>query len=270
MDLFRRTTQLVNRQTWRSLSVRRKPEGTRLVERHHHSTHHRNHKRYRYGLLLLGIIATAPVNAQDVGGISATASPTATSSGSVSNQAVQILQGSAITNTYGGNIQCQGPTLTVTPYLNRTKSWGLPYEYSYPDPVYDLSDLDEDGRLDNPGDTLFFKDTRTGQKDNHNWNVGLSIQATIPLDQGLQDRCKKAVDTQLALQQQLLANKRLDFEISRLKHCGELMMKGIRFAKGSPYEKVCRDVRVHRPVPHTHSISVTTSGTSSAHRHSQP
>ena len=92
---------------------------------------------------------------------------------------MQILQGSAITNTYGGNIQCQGPTLTVTPYLNRTKSWGLPYEYSYPDPVYDLSDLNDDGVLDNPGDVLFFKDTRTGQKDNHNWNVGLSNKTTI-------------------------------------------------------------------------------------------
>ena len=121
------------------------------------------------------------------------------------------LQGSAITNTYGGNIQCQGPTLTVTPYLNRTKSWGLPYEYSYDDPVYDLSDLDDNGVLDNPGDVLFYKDTRTGQKDNHNWNVGLSIQATIPLDQGLQRRCKEAVDTQLALQQQLLANRSARF-----------------------------------------------------------
>ena len=265
MDLLRRTTQLVNRQTWRSFSVRRKPERTGLVERHHNSTHHRNHKRYRYGFLLLGIIATAPVNAQDVGGISATASPTATSSGSVSNQAVQILQGSAITNTYGGNIQCQGPTLTFTPYLNRTKSWALPYEYSYPDPVYDLSDLDDDGRLDNPGDTLFFKDTRTGQKDNHNWNVGLSVQATIPLDGGLQERCKAAVDTQLALQKQLLANKRLDFEISRLKHCGELKLKGIRFAKGSPYEKVCADVLIYTPTPHTHLIPSTTSATHVEH-----
>ena len=270
MDLLRRTTQLVNRHTWRSFSVRRKLEGTRLVERHNHSTHHRNHKRYRYCFFLLGIIAAAPVNAQDVGGISATAAPTASSSGSVSNHAVQVLQGSAITNTYGGNIQCQGPTLTVTPYLNRTKSWGLPYEYSYPDPVYDLSDLNEDGLLDRPGEVLFYKDTRTGQKDNHNWNLGLSVQATIPLDQGLQRRCKDAVDTQIAIQKQHLANKRLDFEISRLKHCGELKMKGIRFAKNSPYEKVCRDVLVHRPVPHTHSISVTTSGTSSAHRHSQP
>ena len=264
MDLIRRATQLVNRHTWRGVPVRRDIARAWPQKQNHNSARHRNHKRHRYGLLVLGIIATAPVNAQDVGGISATASPTATSSGSVSNQAVQILQGSAITNTYGGNIQCQGPTLTVTPYLNRTKSWGLPYEYSYPDPVYDLSDLDDDGVLDNPGDVLFFKDTRTGQKDNHNWNVGLSIQATIPLDQSLQDRCKQAVDTQIAIQQQKLANLRLDFEISRLKHCGTLMAKGIRFAKGSPYEKVCRDVRAHHPIPHTHSISVKTSGTSDA------
>ena len=34
---------------WRGVSVRRKPQGARLVERHNHSTHHRNHKRYRYG-----------------------------------------------------------------------------------------------------------------------------------------------------------------------------------------------------------------------------
>ena len=39
-------------------------------------------------------------------------------------------------------IYSASPTLTVTPYLNRTKSWGLPYEY-LSDPVYDLSDLNE-------------------------------------------------------------------------------------------------------------------------------
>lgn len=257
--------QLEFDQPRRKLPVHRDVHRPRTGKRHHDSKSHRSYQCHRYGLLLLGIIAVAPVNAQDVGGISATASPTATSSGSVSNQAVQILQGSAITNTYGGSIQCQGPTLTFTPYLNRTKSWGLPYEYSYKDPVYDLSDLDDDGRLDNPGDVLFFKDTRTGQKDNHNWNVGLSVQATIPLDGGLQERCKQAVDTQLSLQKQLLANKRLDFEISRLKHCGELKLKGIRFAKGSPYEKVCADVLIYSPTPHTHLIPSTTSATHVEH-----
>jgi len=177
----------------------------------------------------------------------------------VQNSAVQILQGTAITNTYGSGIQCQGPTLTATPYLNRTKSWQFPFEPSYRDPVYDLRDLDEDGSLDNPGDVYFFKDTRTGQKDSHNWNVGLSLQATWPLDKGLQDRCKKAVDTHLKLQEQILANKRLDFELSRARVCSELLAKGVRFASWSPYKKVCADIVINHPVPHTHKIPPPTS-----------
>ena len=264
MDILRKTAQLVSCRSNQSVPVHGNLSRARSQQQNNGAKSHRGDKRYRYGLLLLGVIFCAPANANDIGGISATASPTATSSGSVSNQAVQILQGSAITNTYGGSIQCQGPTLTVTPYANRTKSWGLPYEYSYQDPVYDLSDLDEDGLLDNPGAILFSKDTRTGQKDQHNWNLGLSIQATIPLDGGLQARCKQAVDLQLGLQKQQLANKRLDFEISRLKHCGELMLRGIRFAKGSPFEKVCADVRIHHPTPHTHPISVVKTAETSA------
>ena len=41
--------------------------------------------------------------------VSATANPIANSSGSVTNQAIQVLQGPYITNTYGNGIQCQGP-----------------------------------------------------------------------------------------------------------------------------------------------------------------
>ena len=271
MDLFRRAAKLVYRQPRRSFSVCRDLQGARTFKRHNDYASDGDSKRDRYRFLLqriaigIGIVFCAPVNAEGIGGISATAAPTATSSGSVQNSAVQILQGSAITNTYGGNIQCQGPTLTVTPYLNRTKSWGLPYEYSYQDPVYDLSDLDDDGRLDNPGDVLFYKDTRTGQRDNHNWNLGLSIQATIPLDGSLQERCKAAVDTQLAIQQQKLANLRLDFELARKKTCGNLMKEGIRFKPSSPYAKVCADVLIHTPTPHTHLIPSTTSATHVGH-----
>lgn len=264
MDIFRKTTQLVSYRPNQNVPIHRNVSGARFKQQNNCATHNRNHKRYRYSLLVLGIIFCTPASANDIGGISATASPTATSSGSVSNQAVQILQGSSITNTYGGSIQCQGPTLTITPYANRTKSWGLPYEYSYLDPVYDLSDLDEDGRLDNPGDVLFFKDTRTGQKNQHNWNLGLSIQATIPLDGGLQARCKKAVDLQLGLQKQQLANKRLDFELSRARVCGELLAKGVQFTKWSPYRKVCADIVINHPTPHTHPISLKNVETSAA------
>ena len=61
--------------------------------------------------------------ASDVGGISATASPIANSSGSVTNQAIQVLQGPYITNTYGNGVQCQGATMNITPYITGTGSF---------------------------------------------------------------------------------------------------------------------------------------------------
>ena len=55
--------------------------------------------------------------AEGVGGVSATANPIANSSGSVTNQAIQVLQGPYITNTYGGGIQCQGATTVSYTHL---------------------------------------------------------------------------------------------------------------------------------------------------------
>jgi len=198
--------------------------------------------------------------AADVGGVSATANPVATSSGSVTNQAIQVLQGPYITNTYGAGIQCQGPTLNITPFITNSNSFQKPFEDYYKDPVYDTYDSDEDGMIDNPGNILYYKDVRTGQKNTHSLNAGLSATISFPLDKSLQTRCKKAVDTQIALQQQILANRRLDFEIARLKNCGELAKKGITFHPKSPYYNVCKDVVVRLPgdklVPHYHPISL--------------
>ena len=61
----------------------------------------------------------------------------------------------------------------------------------------------------------------------------------------------------IALMNQQNANKRLDFEIARLKNCGELLKSGIRFAPGTKYAKICEDVQVQGVnfmVPHTHKI----------------
>jgi hypothetical protein len=88
--------------------------------------------------------------------------------------------------------------------------------------------------------------------------VGVSATWSIPQDKKLQDQCKEAAETQIALQQQITANKRLDFEIARLKNCGELKKQGIYFHPKSPYYKVCADVVVTNPggviPPHRHSI----------------
>ena len=131
---------------------------------------------YKYILSVIGygILSASPAFSNTVGGVSATANPVANSSGSVTNQAIQVLQGPYITNTYGGGIQCQGPTLNFTPYVTGSVSASKPYEPYFDDPVYDVTDnfgaFDEDGNaigdgiLDNPGDVVFFKKQEQDKK----------------------------------------------------------------------------------------------------------
>ena len=243
-----------------SVSVYRNVLRSGSQQPHDYSKGDRGYKRnrhYKYLPAVIALLFASPVNAETVGGVSATAAPVANSSGSVTNQAIQVLQGPYITNTYGGGIQCQGPTLNFTPYVTGSLSQQHPFESYYDTPVYDMRDMDEDGAPDNPGDILYYVPTRTGQKNNSNLSVGFSATWSRPLDKELQDQCKKAAATQIALQQQLTANKRLDFEIARLKNCGTLLKQGIRFHPKSPYYSICADVVVDNVThikPHRHTI----------------
>ena len=269
----------------------------------------RGYKRNGYHKCLypiIGLLIASPVSAADVGGVSATANPIANSSGSVTNQAIQVLQGPYITNTYGGGISCQGPTANFTPYITHARNDKDPFETYYMEPQYDNRDFEGrlvevqknvknwpweewyddrtytnadgetvrayedgadmtitvmemqgDGVPDNPGSQLWQKPVRTGMTRNYSTSIGLSATLSLPLDGGLQERCKEAAETQIALQGQLLANKRLDFELARLKNCGELLQKGIRFHPKSPYARVCADVVVmnrNAIAPHAHTI----------------
>jgi len=268
-------TQLDDSKSWWQLPIHRNVSSTRNGQPDNNSESHRNPKRHRYNvnvqqlsyllLVLLNANALFPtaVRAGDVGGVSATANPVANSSGSVTNQAIQVLQGPYITNTYGDGISCQGPTLNITPFLTDSASWQEPREYYYNDPVYDVSDSNNDGVVDNPGSILYHVPTRTGQKDQFNFNYGLSATISIPLDGSLQSRCKRAVDSRIKYTNQLVANKRLDFEIARLKNCAELLKAGIRFHPKSKSAVICSDVILVNPPgvvgPHQHTISPSSS-----------
>lgn len=261
MDWINKQTIIHTDNTRRSVSVYRNVSRSRSEQSDNNPKNHRSKKHNRYHKYLYPIIAllfASPSYAETVGGVSATAAPVANSSGSVTNQAIQVLQGPYITNTYGSGIQCQGPTLNFTPYVTGSVSKQLPYEPYYNDPVYDMRDLNEDGSLDNPGDVLYFVPTRTGQKDNYNVGVGFSATWSRPLDKKLQDQCKEAAAANIEMMKQTTANKRLDFEIARLKNCGDLMKQGIYFHPKSPYYKVCADVVVTNPggviPPHVHPI----------------
>ena len=270
MDRRQQQTNLYTDNTRSSVSIHRDVSRSWFKSTNNYSKGNRGYQRnrhYKYLLPVIAALVASPVNAETIGGVSATASPVANSSGSVTNQAIQVLQGPYITNQYGGGISCQGPTMNFTPYVTGSVSAQKPFEPYYLDPVYDVQDADDDGRIDNPGDVLFFKNTRTGQKDSYNLGVGFSATWSRPLDKKLQDQCKEAVDTQIGLQQQLTANKRLDFEIARLKNCGQLMQQGIMFRPGTKYHAICADVMVMNKnaiAPHIHSIPSASKQTSTS------
>ena len=180
---------------------------------------------------LLAFIPSMAI-AEDVP-ITAIANPQATSTGSVTNQAVQVLQGPYATNSYGGGVSCQGPTLNVTPFLTSSLSGQWPYE-SY-------AQLDGADGLD-----------RTGQKNAWSFNPGISATISIPLDAQLQDQCKESAATWNARQRAEADKARLDFELVRLIRCGEAIKAGIYFHPDSPYAKVCADV----VVPGSPSVAV--------------
>ena len=289
------------------------------------TTRNRNKKRNRYNkyiypvsTLVLSLLSPTVSLAQGVGGVSATANPIANSSGSVTNQAIQVLQGPYITNTYGGGVQCQGSTFNLTPYVQYADSRKHPWEDYYEEPQYNLTDATgkmvptyitvknypweswyddrtyvSDGTDGNTaGDTIrwfpdgsdisiiqdidsangvpdivdsggemtpsWFKPVRTDMRANQSFNVGLSGTLSVPLNRKFQRQCHEAAANQNALAAQAVANKRLDFEIARLKNCGQLKKEGIMFHPKSPYFSVCADVVVTAPggkiMPHEHQI----------------
>ena len=213
--------------------------------------------------LLLSLLNIAPAAAQ----VSATASPVSNSSGSVVNQAVQITPGQYMKYSVGSGIQCDGATLNISPFASTTHSFGNPNNEYYQEPVYDNSDniglidpetgLDQpDGVPDNPGRILFYKPQRTGYRQNFSNNFGITATFSIPLDWGPINLCKDAQRKQVALYEQALADKRLNYEMGRLKACATALREGYGFAKASPYYSICADV-VLRPIPvegHTHQI----------------
>jgi hypothetical protein len=210
------------------------------------------------------LLLSAPAQAQ----VSSTAAPVANSSGSVTNQAVQVVPSRTFGFNYAG-ISCQGATLHINPFLSTTTSWANPYESYYQEPVYDTLDLVgatdpegnaiPDGVPDNPGNVLYYRPIRTGQKTNLSVNGGITATISVPLDRSHVKSCRKAAEKQVQLLDAQLADKRLNYEIARLKNCASLMKEGITFHPDSPYSKICADVVLQNPPgvipPHIHKIT---------------
>ena len=222
--IIKQQTELAADHTRKFLPIHRALQWTRSSDSHDNTErNHRpkRHRKYKHILKLAGALAVStatclPSYATDVGGVSATANPVANSSGSVTNQAIQVLQGPYITNTYGDGIQCQGATANFTPYITRTGTWQDPYEAFFNDPVYNMADNNDDNIPDNPGEILYYVLTRTGQKSTQNINIGFSATFSIPLDKKAMEQCKEAVEIHNAYRMQPVSYTHLTLPTKRI------------------------------------------------------
>ena len=188
---------------------------------------------------------------------SAVANPQSNTSSSVSNFATQVLTGPMTENTYGNGIKCSGATLSVSPFATTSVAIKRPQDYTYLTPVYNEA-TDDDGNLTNAGEILFYRENYSGNKDATSFNFGIAATISVPLDKRFQDACLKSETTQEKIQRQILSKERLNYELARLKNCGQLYRDGIRFTKDSKYYSLCEDVEVvekmGQVIPHTHKL----------------
>ena len=155
-----------------------------------------------------------PAMAQQAPSNTNIAGPSASATGNVTNQAVQVLQGPYAINTYGQGVSCQGPTMSIAPFVL--------------------------GNVNGSNDPTSYQ-TSSG-------NAGISMGFNFPLDGSLSELCKERARTEIKRQEAEAAKARLDFELVRLLKCGEAIKSGISFHPTSPYAKVCSDVVVKYPL----------------------
>ena len=197
-----------------------------------------------------------------------TINTTSQSTGSVVNQAVQVVPARqfqyAIQNT-----SCQGATLNISPFLSTTYGFGSPYEPYYDRPIYSTKDVEGafdadnnpigDGDPDEPDLILRTERVRTGmQASNTSLNGGITATFSIPIgNKSALKSCREAMKKQVELYEQQLASNRLTYEMQRLATCGKHLKAGLVFV--GEMSKICGDVRLVTPpnVKHTHAISLT-------------
>ena len=222
-----------------------------------------HHNRVAIGVLSVALALGGPAQANTT-----VANPQSTSTGQATVNAYQMMTGPHPVYRMSQGIQCPGPTLSVSPFITGGRNWDLPFESTTKTPVYSTADADDNGEPDSPGKVLYYSELPRFEKDRRSLNYGITATFSVPLDRGLADQCKRAVNTNIKLQEQLLATKRLEHELFRAQKCGELAKAGVQFT--GQMSVVCSDLIVTVPpvkmVPHTHAISAPSAAPASSRK----
>ena len=224
-------------------------------------------KKYLY---LVALIFPLPCYSQSI-------NTSSQSTGSVVNQAVQVVPARQFQYQLGANQVCQGATLNISPFISATNSFGAPYQPYYSRPIYSTKDIVGaidadgndigDGEPDEPTKIIRTESVRTGmQQSNTSLNGGLTMTFSIPLDRSAIKLCRKGMERQVEMYEASLASSRLTYELQRLATCGKRIREGTIFV--GEMAKICADVRVVTPpnVQHSHAISSKISDSSDAQK----
>jgi len=218
-------------------------------------------KRYLCAVLLL-------INSPVIADTTMTNNPISNSSGSVTNLGVMNMPSKQFTNTLSLNqVQCQGDTLVIQPFLTGNYSGGMPKVDSFLEPIYSTKDVkgatDDngneigDGEVDDPTLIRGYKSVKRFEKTNYAISPGISLSWNINLDRKSVRKCREGQKHVVNLLQAKYEDARLSYELGRAKHCADLLKNGI-VIKGK-YAILCQDIElVSKPntlIDHQHSIS---------------
>ena len=183
-------------------------------------------------------------------------SPSASSSGTVINNGYQTINGNFPTHRYSNGIQCQLPTLAITPFVTKGENFSLPRVTTTRTNIYDLSE-DANGNLINPGRVLYQSEQPRLDQTVYNLNYGVTASFQIPLGgQGFNKACLKAAETHIKGQEFALQKARLEANLARLKICSEQLKLGVKFIGDDAVS--CKNVVLttipNQVIPHTHKI----------------
>ena len=245
-------TSMGNQNSWRSFFYNRKFSCSRFRRNQHHTTHHK-YRKSKYKLvnffkLSLFLLFISPVKANTV------SSPSASSSGTVINNGYQTINGGFPNMIYGGNVQCQQPTLAITPFVTKGQNFQHPKINFTETNIYDTAE-DADGNLINPGKILYTQIQPRIDQTTFNLNYGVTASIQIPLGKGSQ-LCVKAAENQIKGQEFVLARQKLEANLARMKVCAEQFKLGVKLINEDAV--ACKNVVLttipNQVLPHTHEI----------------
>ncbi len=212
---------------------------------------HRNPNNFLKYLFPIGLLFSSPIYASNT-----ISSPSASSSGTVINNGYQTINGNFPTHRFSNGIQCQLPTLAITPFVTKGKNFSLPRSTVSRTNIYDTAKDSDTGQLLNPGDILYVAEQERLDQTVYNLNYGITASFQIPLGKSFNKECLQAAQTYRKYQEFMLDAKKLEVNLNRLKICAEQLKLGVKYVGDDAIS--CKNVVLttvpNQVIPHTHKL----------------